>query len=106
MASHPATVRARRSACALACAALLSLGTGCVSHRHVVGVGPTGVGEESARQYYVFFGLIPFNEVDTLRMAGGLNGYAVESSYTFTDFLLMPILLPLTSTSRTVTVQK
>ncbi|MEY4673265.1 MAG: hypothetical protein RL148_1049 [Planctomycetota bacterium] len=77
-----------------------------MSNRHVVGVGPTGVGKASARQYYILFGLVPFNEVDTLRMADGLNGYAVESSFSLTDFMLMPILLPLTSTSRTVTVQK
>lgn len=106
MASKPASVRARRCARTLACIALLGLGAGCVSHHHVVGVGPTGVGEESVRQYYILFGMIAFNEVDTLRMAGGLNGYAVETSYTLTDMLLMPFLLPLTTTSRTVTVLK
>ncbi len=77
-----------------------------MSHRHTVGVGPTGLGEESTRQYYIFFGLLAFNEVDSLRMSGGLNGYTVETSYTFTDLLLMPVLLPFTATSRTVTVQK
>ena len=74
-------------------------------HRHTIGTGPTGLGEQSARQYYVLFGLIRFNEVDPQRLADNLTSYEIESGYSFVDILLAPLLLPLTVTSRTVTVR-
>ena len=92
---------ARRLA-ALAAAACLA---GCASHTHVVGLGPTGTGETSARQFYIFFGLIALNEVDTQRMAPELTSYEVRTRIAFVDLLLAPLLLPLTATSRTVTVR-
>ncbi len=90
----------------VALALLACSGTSCMSHRNTVGLGPTGLGESTARQYYVMFGLLRFNEVDPKRMADSLTSYEVETSYSFVDILLMPILLPLTATSRTVTVRK
>ena len=88
----------------LAAALALPLG-GCFVHRHRIGLGPSGIGEESARQVYLFFGLIRVNEVDPQRMAKDLTSYEIESGYEFMDILLAPILLPLTMTSRTVTVR-
>ncbi|MFM1872913.1 MAG: Bor protein [Planctomycetota bacterium] len=82
-----------------------ALGTGCVAHRHDVGLGATDTGEVSARQYYVFFGLVEFNELDARRMAGQVTSYTIETKYSFVDLLLSPILLPFTATSRTVTVR-
>ena len=76
-----------------------------MSDRHIIGLGPTGLGEVSARQYYILFGLVQFNEVDTQRMAGDLTSYTIESEISLVDILLMPLLLPLTTTSRTVTVK-
>ena len=75
-------------------------------HEHTVGLGPTGVGEESARQLYLLFGLMRLNEVDSQRMAGELTSYRVTSEWSFVDILLSPFLLLLTVTSRTVTVEK
>jgi hypothetical protein len=37
---------------------------GCVSHSHPVGLGATGTAEQSARQFYLFFGLVPLNTVE------------------------------------------
>ncbi|GAB4160703.1 MAG: hypothetical protein Fur0037_27530 [Planctomycetota bacterium] len=75
-------------------------------HRHVVGLGPTGLGSVSSRQYYMLFGLVRFNEVDAQSMAGNLTSYAVTTEYGAADLLLAPLLLPLTMTSRTVTVDR
>ena len=83
----------------------LLLGTGCVAHRHAVGLGATGTGQQSARQYYIFFGLVATNDVDAQRMADGLTSYEIETRYGFFDLLLGPLLLPLTMTSRTVVVR-
>lgn len=80
--------------------------SGCVSHQHRVGVGPTGVGESSARQLYLFFGLMTVNDVDVQRLTDNLTGYAIETEFSFIDLLLTPVLLPFTMTSRTVTVHK
>ena len=85
---------------------LLAMLTGCQVHTHRVGAGPTGVGEESARQYYILFGLLQLNEVNVQRMASDLTGYDIETEFSWLDFFLMPVFLPLTITSRTVTVYR
>jgi hypothetical protein len=86
--------------------AIAALSTaGCVSHQHTVGLGATGTGEQTARQYYFLFGLVQVNEVDTQRMAPDLTSYSVETKYGLLDLVLSPLLLPLTLTTRTVTVR-
>jgi hypothetical protein len=77
----------------------------CVAHHHVVGLGATGSEEQSLRQYYLLFGLIRVNEVNVQRLASDLTSYEIASEFSFVDLLLAPILLPLTATSRTVTVR-
>ena len=84
---------------------MCSLLTGCMSNQHVIGLGPTGLGETSARQYYILFGFVEFNDVDAQRMANELTSYTIETEFSFVDALLMPLLLPFTVTSRTVTVK-
>lgn len=81
------------------------MATGCISHRHVVGLGGSDTNQVHARQYYVFFGLVPVGEVDTQRMAPNLTSYTVETRFDFVDALLSPFLLALTMTSRTVIVR-
>lgn len=98
----PSTTRARR--CAAACLTLL-FAAGCVHHRHSVGLGDTGTGVQQARQYYILFGLFMTNDVSAQRMADGLTSYTIETEYGLLDLLLQPLLLPLTMTSRTVTVR-
>jgi hypothetical protein len=90
----------RAAACALAALAA----PGCVSHSHPVGLGATGTAEQSARQFYLIFGLVPLNTVESQRLAGDLTSYTIESYFSFTDLLLSPLLL-LTVTSRTVVVR-
>lgn len=78
---------------------------GCVTHRHTVGLGGSDTNAVTARQYYVLFGLLPVNDVDTQRMAGDLTSYTIETGYGIVDVLVGPFLLPLTLTSRTVVVR-
>ena len=53
----------------------------------------------------MLFGLVATNDVSAQRMADGLTSYTVETEHGFWDMLLQPLLLPLTMTSRTVTVR-
>lgn len=99
------SVSSTRRGAALAVLFTALLASGCVSHQHIVGLGPTGSEERTERQYFILFGLIRANEVDTQRLADGLNSYQIETWYSFTDLLWAPILLVLTMTSRTVAVR-
>lgn len=98
-----------RNASHLARLAALSLlllsASGCVWHRHEVGLGATGTGEVQERQYYVLFGFVEVNEVDARRMAPDLTSYTIETEFGLVDLLLAPLLFPLTMTSRTVVVR-
>lgn len=85
---------------------LIAPSTSCSVHEHRVGLGPTGQGEESKRAFYLFFGLFRLNEVDSQRMASGATSYAVRTERSFLDYVLAPLMLPFTITSRTVTVSK
>jgi hypothetical protein len=78
---------------------------GCVGHTHVVGLGATGTGEVSERQYYLMFGLVPINDVDSQRFAPDVTSYTVETRFGIVDLLLAPVLLPFTVTSRSVVVR-
>ena len=98
----PPPLRARLLAAV--CLTLL-FASGCAYHRHSVGMGATGTGEQFDRQYYVLFGMFATNDVSAQRMADGLTGYTIETSYSLVDLMLQPLLLPLTMTSRTVRVR-
>lgn len=83
----------------------LTLGS-CVFHHHRVGVGPTGIETVHARQWYIGFGLWRLNEVDTQRFAGESVSYDIVTKFSATDFLLSFVFLPLSVTSRTVTIDR
>ncbi len=79
---------------------------GCSVNRHRIGMGPNGLGSSSDRQFYILFGLFQLNEADTERMSEDLTSYEIITEYSFTDILLSPLLIFLTMTSRTVTVNR
>ena len=91
----------------LALAFLLLLLPACSVHTHRMGGGATGSAPpESMRQYYIFFGLLQLNEVNEQRFVGDLSSYDVRTEYGWTDIFLTPLLLPLTVTTRTVTIYR
>ena len=87
----------------------------CATHLHTVGYGPqTGV-KATARQYYLLWGLVPLNTVDTNEMAGiDINGKQIEDYEIQTQFGALDIVINWISiwttgliiSSRTVTVTK
>jgi hypothetical protein len=83
-----------------------TLSTGCMAHTHVVGTGAqTGMTDE-ARQWYVLWGLVPINDVDSNQMATGSQNYTVETEITPLDFVINIFTSFITVYSRTVTVTK
>ena len=79
---------------------------GCAAHTHVVGKGAQGTDTMEARQWYVLWGLVPINDVDTNTMAAGATDYEIMTSITVVDFIINAIGSYITVNARTVTVQK
>jgi hypothetical protein len=90
---------------ALVLVAALLFVTGCMTHTHVVGEG--GKGQiEVARQWYVLFGLVQMNKVDTKEMAKGAVNYTIKTETTPVDFLISIFTGLVSINCRTVEVSK
>ena len=80
---------------------------GCATHTHKVGHGAVfnriTVVE---RQWYLLYGLVPINEIDTQAMAEGKRNYEITTQITFIDFIYRALLSPMTITCRTVKVRR
>ena len=79
---------------------------GCSTHIHKVGNGPQGNDMTEVRQWYVLFGLVPLNEVNTQSMAGGTTDYEIKTEHTVLDFVIGIFTGLVSIHSRTVTVTK
>ena len=77
---------------------------GCAAHQHVIGAGPSTGQTEEARQWYILWGLVPLNEVDSQAMAGGASDYEIQTEYSFLDIVMNLFTSIVTVYSRTVTV--
>lgn len=86
----------------LVCALVL----GCSAHMHTVGKGAQGGEQAKARQWYVLFGLVPINTVDTKAMAGSATDYTIKTEQSFLDIVINFFTGIVTVNSRTVTVKK
>ena len=79
---------------------------GCTTHIHKIGTGPQSYKNDEERQWYVLWGLVPINEVDTKDMAGNADNYEIKTEVTPIDFLISIPASTVSVTSRTVTVTK
>lgn len=79
---------------------------GCASHTHTIGYGPDPDFPRmtSQRQWYLLYGLIPINEVDSQAMAEGRRNYEITTQVTVLDWIFSGFLSFATITSRTVIV--
>ena len=81
----------------------------CATHTHTIGNGPQTGLTETARQYYILFGLVPLNKVDTNAMIDGASDYKLETGQQGVDVLISfaaGLIVPTTVTSRPVKVTK
>lgn len=84
----------------------MALLTSCFTLTHAVGNGGKGVVSESAKQWYVLWGLVPINTVDVKSMTGGASDYTVVTQMTFVDGLISAVLNFASVHTRTVTVTR
>jgi len=79
---------------------------GCSAHLHVIGGGAQSGQTMQARQWYVLWGLVPINNVDTNMMSGGASDYTIKTEQSFLDVVINIFTSMVTVYSRTVTVTK
>ena len=93
---------------AIIAATLISLliVVGCSTHIHTVGSGPQSYEIVEARQWYILFGLVPLNTVDTKTMAAGATDYEIKTEQSPLDILMNIFTGQISIYSRTVTVTK
>ncbi len=60
----------------------------CYTQHHVVGEGAKGNRVETSRTWYVLWGLVPINKVDTKEMAKGAKDYEITTQFTFLDMVI------------------
>jgi hypothetical protein len=89
--------------CALAMVGLLS---GCMTNIHKIGSGAAGSNVTTTRQWYVLWGLVPINHVDTNAIAGGATNYEIKDQQTVLDFVINIFTGFVTVYGRSVTVTK
>ena len=79
---------------------------GCVTNEHVVGKGPQGNTTAEAQQWYVLWGLVPLNEVDTNAMADGAEDYLITTQQDVLDIVINMFTNIATVQTRSVNVTK
>ncbi len=93
----------RTALLALISAALL---TACAVHTHQVGDGAQSGVEMKQKQWYILWGLVPLNEVDSAVLAEGADDYTIRTAKEVDDVLINIFTGYVTIHSRTVTVTK
>ena len=78
----------------------------CAAHTHVIGDGGDGSETVEQRQWYVLWGLVPINDVDSAEMANGAADYTIETEQSALDVIINIFTSVVSVYSRTVTVTK
>ena len=79
---------------------------GCATHIHKVGNGAQGNDVTTQRQWYVLWGLVPINDVDSHTMADGATDYEIKTEVNFVDVVISIFTGLITVYPRSVTVTK
>lgn len=79
---------------------------GCVTNEHMVGSGPQGTEVVEAQQWYVLWGLVPLNDVDTNEMAAGSEDYLITTQQDVLDIVINMFANVATVQTRSVNVTR
>ncbi len=80
--------------------------TACMTHKHVIGDGGKGSQVETERQWWVLFGLVPLNNVNTATMAKGAKDYTIVTQTSFLDYVISAFTGIVSINCRTVEVTR
>jgi len=83
----------------------MTLLAGCFTNEHIVGTGAATGYTESAKQWYLLFGLLAVNNVDTKAMSGAAQNYKIITQTSVIDAVISGLTFGLLS-PRTVKVIK
>jgi Bor protein len=90
---------------ALALVSVLAVSS-CYTMNHKVGTGGANATSQDERQWWVLWGLVPINNVDSQTMAGGATNYTVTTEFTVLDVIINFFTSIVTVATQTVTVTK
>jgi hypothetical protein len=96
----------KRTITILSLVLLLAVLAGCAAHVHTIGKGPQGSTMIQERQWYILWGLVPLNQVNTKAMAGNATNYQIRTEASPIDVIIGMVAGVVTVNSRTVTVTK
>lgn len=85
---------------------VMLVSTGCMTHKHVIGAGPKTGAVEQERAWYILWGLVPLNNVDTKVMAKGATDYEIKTEQAVLDVIINIFTGFVTVYSRTVEVKR
>ena len=95
----------KKSLIALALTAAVALPmTSCYTMTHEVGNGGADTEVIDERQWYIFFGLVPLNGIESHEMAAGAKNYTVTTEWSLTDVVINIFTMFVTVTSQKVSV--
>lgn len=77
----------------------------CMTVEHTVGQGAQGPQTATERQWYVLWGLVPINKVNSQQMAQGKADYTVKSEVQPLDVIINAVTGFISVYSQTVEVQ-
>lgn len=78
----------------------------CMTHIHTVGQGSQMGAQVEAKQWYVLYGLIPLNDVDSKSMAAGAENYTIKTQSSFIDAVISAVTSIVTVSVQSVTVTR
>ncbi len=78
----------------------------CFTQEHIVGKGASGSDATSKKQWFILWGLVPLNNVDSKALASGATNYTIKTEESFVDGIIGMFTGILTIAPRTVTVTK
>lgn len=87
-------------------AALCFSAVGCYTFNHKIGNGAQGSNTVTQKQWFVLWGLVPINQVDSKALAGGAADYNVKTQFDFVDVIITAFTGMVTVHVQTVTVTK
>ncbi len=78
----------------------------CYTFKHTVGNGPTSGMKSQEDQWFILWGLVPLNSVDSKALVGSASNYRVTTQFTPLDVIISAFTGWITIHKQTIVVEK